>query len=106
MKGQAGTLCIPAEPTKVIGESAAMHAIFQTIRKFSDTDANLLLLGENGTGKDLIARYVYEQSPRKKEVYVPIDLGSIPETLFESELFGYEKELLPMRATVNRDGWK
>ena len=68
-----------------------MHAIFQTIRKFSDTDANLLLLGENGTGKDLIARYVYEQSPRKKEVYVPIDLGSIPETLFESELFGYEK---------------
>ena len=91
LKGQAGTLCIPAEPTKVIGESAAMHAIFQTIRKFSDTDANLLLLGENGTGKDLIARYVYEQSPRKKEVYVPIDLGSIPETLFESELFGYEK---------------
>jgi len=51
----------------------------------------LLLLGENGTGKDLIARYVYEQSPRKGEIYVPIDLGSIPETLFESELFGFEK---------------
>lgn len=84
-------LSTPSEPTRVIGESAAMQAIFQTIRKFSDTDANLLLLGENGTGKDLIARYVYEQSPRKKEVYVPIDLGSIPETLFESELFGYEK---------------
>ena len=68
-----------------------MQAIFQTIRKFADTDANLLLLGENGTGKDLIARYVYEQSPRKGEIYVPIDLGSIPETLFESELFGFEK---------------
>lgn len=50
-----------------------------------------MLLGENGTGKDLIARYVYEQSPRKGEIYVPIDLGSIPETLFESELFGFEK---------------
>lgn len=68
-----------------------MQTIFQTIRKFSETDANLLLLGENGTGKDLIARYVYEQSPRKNEIYVPIDLGSIPDTLFESELFGYEK---------------
>lgn len=91
LKEQAETLSAPAEPAKVIGESATMQAIFATIRKFSETDANLLLLGENGTGKDLIARYVYEQSPRKKEVYVPIDLGSIPETLFESELFGYEK---------------
>ena len=76
---------------KLKKQQETLHAFFQTIRKFSDTDANLLLLGENGTGKDLIARYVYEQSPRKKEVYVPIDLGSIPETLFESELFGYEK---------------
>lgn len=91
LKQQKENLATPSEPTKVIGESAAMQAIFQTIRKFTDTDANLLLLGENGTGKDLIARYVYEQSPRKKEVYVPIDLGSIPENLFESELFGYEK---------------
>ena len=79
------------EKLKKQQETLKGQAIFQTIRKFSDTDANLLLLGENGTGKDLIARYVYEQSPRKKEVYVPIDLGSIPETLFESELFGYEK---------------
>lgn len=84
-------MTLPPEPTRVIGESAAMQTIFQTIRKFSETDANLLLLGENGTGKDLIARYVYEQSPRKNEIYVPIDLGSIPDTLFESELFGYEK---------------
>ena len=91
LKKQTEALTLPPEPARVIGESAAMQTIFQTIRKFSETDANLLLLGENGTGKDLIARYVYEQSPRKKEVYVPIDLGSIPETLFESELFGYEK---------------
>ena len=91
LKEQTEALTLPLEPTRVIGESAAMQAIFQTIRKFSETDANLLLLGENGTGKDLIARYVYEQSPRKNEIYVPIDLGSIPDTLFESELFGYEK---------------
>lgn len=91
LKQQTETLSAPVEPTKVIGESAAMQAIFQTIRKLADTDANILLLGENGTGKDLLARYIYEQSPRKEEVYVPIDLGSIPETLFESELFGYEK---------------
>lgn len=91
LKKQTEALTLPPEPTRVIGESAAMQTIFQTIRKFSETDANLLLLGENGTGKDLIARYVYEQSPRKNEIYVPIDLGSIPDTLFESELFGYEK---------------
>ena len=91
LKEQREALTLPPKPTRVIGESAAMQAIFQTIRKFSETDANLLLLGENGTGKDLIARYVYEQSPRKNEIYVPIDLGSIPDTLFESELFGYEK---------------
>ena len=92
LKEQKEALTAPSpEPARIIGESAAMQAIFQTIRKFADTDANLLLLGENGTGKDLIARYVYEQSPRKGEIYVPIDLGSIPEQLFESELFGYEK---------------
>lgn len=91
LKEKTKVLTQPPEPTRVIGESAAMQAIFQTIRKFSDTDANLLLLGENGTGKDLIARYVYEQSPRKDEIYVPIDMGSIPDNLFESELFGYEK---------------
>lgn len=92
LKEQKEALTAPSpEPARIIGESAAMQAIFQTIRKLADTDANLLLLGENGTGKDLIARYVYEQSPRKGEIYVPIDLGSIPETLFESELFGFEK---------------
>ena len=92
LKEQKEALTAPSpEPARIIGESAAMQAIFQTIRKLADTDANLLLLGENGTGKDLIARYVYEQSPRKGEIYVPIDLGSIPEQLFESELFGYEK---------------
>lgn len=92
LKEQKSVLTAPMEPIcKVIGESPAMQAVFHTIRKLQDTDANILLLGENGTGKDLIARTLYEQSPRKEEAYIVIDLGSIPHNLFESELFGYEK---------------
>ena len=91
LEQRAEALATPAEPTHIIGESAAMQALLQTVRKCSNTDANLLLLGENGTGKDLLARYIYEQSPRRTRPYIDIDLGSIPESLFESELFGYEK---------------
>ncbi len=75
----------------IIGESDAMQELFGTIAKLKDTDANILILGENGTGKDLIARALYHHSPRSGQVFVSIDLGSIPEQLFESELFGYEK---------------
>ena len=76
---------------EIIGESNAMQEIFTTIEKLRDTDANILILGENGTGKDLVARALYHHSPRNGQVFVGIDLGSIPEQLFESELFGYEK---------------
>lgn len=76
---------------EIIGESNAMQEIFTTIEKLRDTDANILILGENGTGKDLVARALYHHSPRSGQVFVGIDLGSIPEQLFESELFGYEK---------------
>ncbi|WP_455639060.1 sigma-54-dependent transcriptional regulator [Parabacteroides sp.] len=75
----------------IIGESNAMQEIFSTIEKLRNTDANILILGENGTGKDLVARALYHHSPRAGQVFVGIDLGSIPEQLFESELFGYEK---------------
>ena len=75
----------------IIGESAAMQEVFATIEKLRDTDANILILGENGTGKDVIARLLYRCSPRYGRPFVTIDLGSIPEQLFESELFGYEK---------------
>lgn len=74
-----------------IGESEAIGKLKDTIYKLSDTDANILILGENGTGKDLIARIIKHLSPRSNEAFVTIDLGSIPEQLFESELFGYEK---------------
>ena len=76
---------------EIIGESDVMQELFATIAKLKDTDANILILGENGTGKDLIARALYHHSPRCNQVFISIDLGSIPEQLFESELFGYEK---------------
>lgn len=75
----------------IIGESSVMQEVFTTINKLSNTDANILILGENGTGKDMIARLIYRCSPRYGKPFVTIDLGSIPEQLFESELFGFEK---------------
>ena len=75
----------------IIGESSVMQEVFTTINKLSNTDANILILGENGIGKDVIARLIYRCSPRYGKPFVTIDLGSIPEQLFESELFGFEK---------------
>lgn len=76
---------------EIIGESPAIKDVFATINKLSSTDANILILGENGTGKDVFARFLYRCSPRYGKPFVTIDLGSIPEQLFESELFGFEK---------------
>ena len=75
----------------IIGDSEPMRKIFHIIEKLSDTEANILLLGENGTGKDLIAHTIHNQSRRGGDVFVSIDLGSIAENLFESELFGYAR---------------
>ncbi len=79
-------------PYKVfIGQSPAMLKVFATIRKVAPTDANVLILGENGTGKELVARAIHRQSNRSSEVFVTVDLGAVSETLFESELFGHAK---------------
>lgn len=92
LKQQVSALSAPGDMGfEMIGESEPMQELFSTIDKLRDTDANILILGENGTGKDLVARALYHNSPRKGQVFVGIDLGSIPEQLFESELFGYEK---------------
>lgn len=74
-----------------VGHSPEMKKVFQTIAKVAPTDANILVLGENGTGKELVARAIHNHSPRKDEVLISVDLGAIPESLFESELFGHEK---------------
>lgn len=76
---------------ELLGESEVMQEIFYKIEKIAPTDANILILGENGTGKDLIAKAIYQQSLRADKVYVKVDIGSLTETLFESELFGYKK---------------
>jgi DNA-binding NtrC family response regulator len=77
--------------SEIIGQSNSMQKIFQTIDRVAKTDANVLLLGENGTGKELVARAIHRNSSRKNENFVGVDLGSITETLFESELFGHRK---------------
>ena len=75
----------------IIGESPVMQRVLQTVAQVASTDANVLILGENGTGKDVIARQIAALSARASKPFVSIDLGSVPELLFESELFGYEK---------------
>ena len=80
-----------AEGPILIGESPAMQRIKANIGRFAMTDANILVLGENGTGKDVVARLIHQMSQRNENPFVAIDLGTVPEALFESELFGYEK---------------
>jgi len=75
----------------IIGNSPAILKIFESIEKVASTDANVLILGENGTGKELIARALHRQSGRQEKVFINVDLGSINENLFESELFGHMK---------------
>jgi len=77
--------------SKIIGESEVMHDVFVKISKVAPTDANILILGENGTGKDLIAQAIHEQSNRKNKPFIKVDVGSLTASLFESELFGYRK---------------
>lgn len=75
----------------LIGESPAMQKVMTTVMKVARTEANLLILGENGTGKEVIARAIHKASPRSDKIFVGVDLGAITESLFESELFGYKK---------------
>jgi DNA-binding NtrC family response regulator len=68
-----------------------MQDIFYKIQKIAPTDANILILGENGTGKDLIAKAIHNQSLRSEKPYIKVDVGALTESLFESELFGHKK---------------
>ncbi|MBC7745036.1 MAG: sigma-54-dependent Fis family transcriptional regulator [Flavobacterium sp.] len=77
--------------SELIGESDVMRDIFYKIEKIAPTDANILILGENGTGKDLIAKAIQLRSLRAQKPYVKVDVGALTDSLFESELFGHKK---------------
>jgi two-component system response regulator HydG len=76
---------------ELLGTSEVMQDIFHKVEKIAPTDANVLILGENGTGKDLIAKAIHERSLRANKPFIKIDVGALTETLFESELFGHKK---------------
>jgi DNA-binding NtrC family response regulator len=76
---------------ELIGESEVMQQIFYKIEKIAPTDANILILGENGTGKDLVAKAIHQQSLRADKAFVKVDVGALTESLFESELFGHKR---------------
>lgn len=76
---------------EIIGRSEAILKVFDIIEMVAKTDANVLILGENGTGKELVARAIHRQSNRSNEVFISVDMGAISESLFESELFGHMK---------------
>ena len=76
---------------QIIGTSPAMARVFQTLHRAAPTDANVLILGENGTGKELVAREIHRHSHRAQEAFVRVDLGTLSPQLFESELFGHRR---------------
>jgi len=77
--------------SELLGSSKVMEDVFYKIQKIAPTDANILILGENGTGKDLVARAIHQHSNRADKPFVKVDLGALTESLFESELFGHKK---------------
>ncbi len=77
--------------SNMVGSSPAMKKVMTIALKVAKTDANVIILGENGTGKEVVARAIHRASPRHDNVFINVDLGAITESLFESELFGYKK---------------
>jgi len=87
----AGTPAFRKRYHRLVGESEAMRRVFSLIQRVAPTDATVLVSGENGTGKELVAHAIHQASGRRDEPFVPINCGAIPENLLESELFGHEK---------------
>lgn len=79
------------ETSQIIGDSVVMRKVFNMVDKVAPTEADVLILGENGTGKELVAREIHQRSKRSNKAFIKVDLGSLNENLFESELFGYVK---------------
>lgn len=97
-------LAAAGEFPDMIGQSAAIREVFSCIRQVADTDLMVLIQGESGTGKELIARAIHNLSPRRAGPYVAANVGALPETLIESELFGYEKGAFS-GAARQKPGW-
>jgi DNA-binding NtrC family response regulator len=88
----------------LIGKSQAMVNVLQVMKKVARTDADVLVIGENGTGKELIVKEIHKNSRRADEAFIPIDMGTITETLFESEMFGHVKGAFT-DAKEDKTGW-
>lgn len=92
-----------ASATRIVGDSAGMREVLSVVARTAPTDANILILGENGTGKELVAQELHRQSRRADNVFLSVDMGSISESLFEAELFGHRKGAFT-GATTDRPG--
>ena len=88
---QKAIVATSPSPQMLLGQSPAMQRVQQLVERAAPTDANVLILGENGTGKEVVARELYRRSRRADRIFVSVDLGSVTPTLFESELFGHRK---------------
>jgi len=93
----------PLKPS-IVGTSPQIQEVWKLIEKFAPTDISILLLGESGTGKELFARTIHEMSKRSTGPFVPVDCATLPESLVESELFGYEKGAFT-GANSSKPGW-
>jgi len=89
--------------SNIVGKSPAIRKVFDTIRKVSDSDSHVLISGNSGTGKELVAKAIHYNSPRRKGRFVAINCGAVTETLFESELFGHKKGSFT-GAVADKDG--
>ena len=81
----------PADPDRIVGESAPMKRMLTDVRRIADSEATVLIVGESGTGKDLVARAIHAGSPRRGRAFVAVNAAALPESLAEAELFGHEK---------------
>ena len=101
--GEVNSVGAESTFTGIVGHSAALRNVLQLVEMVATTDATVLLLGETGTGKELIARAIHERSQRRKQSFVTLNCAAIPSSLFESELFGHERGAFT-GATVQRAG--
>jgi len=90
-QGKELAAALEGPPQSIVGTSPAMQRVFALVDRAAPTEANVLILGENGTGKEVIAREIHRRSLRRDQVFVSVDLGAVTESLFESELFGHRK---------------